>query len=96
MRAGDASQRLFRIWLAEFGDWRPATWQDLPPQAKALEPAMAACVTARDAALYVEGFNTTALTRQSRVWAIAVPVAIEYRGDVAAGAPFTPELIVAN
>ena len=95
---GPNTPGLFRIWLAECANWEPTDWQDLPPQAKVIEPAITDCLSERDAALFVEGFNATILARESnpalsrprRLWAIAVPVEIQYRGDFASGSYVQP------
>ncbi len=76
---------LFRIWVVRYDRWRPAAWNDLPPQAVAIEAAEAAPLSAAEAARFLEGFNGTMLARPARLWAVAVPVTIRYERDLRAG-----------
>jgi hypothetical protein len=79
----------FRVWIAVYRDWQPGHYRDLPPQAIALEPAEPGTMSARQARRYVGAFNRVALARGKKVWAVALPVAVSYRGDARPGAPLT-------
>jgi hypothetical protein len=83
MRSGE---RLFRVWIATYADWRPGRWSDLPPRATALEPVEDAAYSADEAALFLEGFNSAMLESERPIWAVAVPIVIRFEGDAAAGA----------
>ncbi len=37
---------LFRIWVVRYEQWRPGTWDELPPRAVAVEAAEAAPLSA--------------------------------------------------
>ena len=75
----------FRVWIASYGDWKPADVHDVPPDATAVEPAEQGVFSARRAAQYVSAFNRMAIARQLHVWAVALPVVVRYEGDPEAG-----------
>jgi hypothetical protein len=76
---------LFRVWIARYEKWRPVSWDELPPRATAVEPADTAAMSAREAIRFLEGFNRTMIARLLPVWAIAVPVTIQFEGDLHIG-----------
>ena len=86
MRHLQSGQRLFRLWIATYEDWRPSCWGDVPPRATAVELVEDAAFSAVEAALFLEGFNSAMLGHDRAVWAVAVPVAICYEGDTQPGA----------
>jgi hypothetical protein len=75
----------FRVWITVYQDWQPGHDRDIPPQATALEPAEPQTMTARQARRYVGVFNRVALARGKKVWAVALPVTVSYRGDARPG-----------
>ncbi len=77
--------KLFRVWIAEFEAWQPAAWYDVPPRATALEPACPECLTAAQAALFLQGFNEAMLADLRQLWAVAVPVEVCLSGDLSSG-----------
>jgi hypothetical protein len=79
----------FRVWIVVYRDWQPDHFCDMPPRATALEPAEPRAMTARQARRYVGAFNRAALAGGKRVWAVALPVAVSYRGDAQPGALLT-------
>jgi hypothetical protein len=81
-----SGERLFRLWIATYQDWRPARWNDAPPRAQALELVEDAAYSAEEAALFLQGFNTSMLAHDQPIWAVAVPVAVRYDGDAQVGA----------
>ncbi len=81
-----SGQRLFRLWIATYENWRPLRWNDTPPRATALELVEDAAYSADEAALFLEGFNSAMLGHDRPIWAVAVPIAIRYEGDAQAGA----------
>jgi hypothetical protein len=80
-----SGQRLFRLWIASYEDWRPARWSDVPPRAAAVELVEDAAYSADEAAFFLEGFNSAMLEHDRPIWAVAVPIAIRYEGDAQAG-----------
>ena len=84
------SRELFRVWIASYDNWRPASWQEAPPVAVALAPAENDCFTAEEAAAYLEGFNTCVAEESPGLWAIAVPVVVRYDGDPLPGERIKP------
>lgn len=78
---------MFRLWIASYKDWRPTHWSQTPPQAIAIEPVEEMLYSEDEAALFVEGFNTSVLADDRAIWAVAVPITIRYEGDAVAGAP---------
>src|ERR1700682_6149817 len=80
---------LFRVWITRFEKWQPQAWNELPPRATAVELADASAMSAREAIRFLEGFNRTMLARLLPIWAVAVPVTIQYEGDLRVGAIVT-------
>jgi hypothetical protein len=87
MRHLHGGERVFRLWIATYADWKPARWSDLPPRATAVEPVEEATYSADEAALFLEGFNSAMLECDRPIWAVAVPIVIRYEGDAVPGAP---------
>ncbi|MEX0675976.1 MAG: hypothetical protein WD063_02795 [Pirellulales bacterium] len=81
-----SGERLFRLWIAMYRDWRPERWNDSPPEATALELVEDAAYSAEEAALFLEGFNSAMLEHDRPIWAVAIPIAVHYEGDAAPGA----------
>jgi hypothetical protein len=79
------SPKLFRLWIATYTDWRPSRWNQVPPQATALELVEDRLYDAREASLFVEGFNRAVIDANRPVWAVAVPITVRYLGDVEPG-----------
>jgi len=73
----------YRVWIASCRDcdYRPAPPGAAAAEATALEPAEEEAMSEREAARYVEAFNRAALSARRRVRAVAMPVAVCYRGD---------------
>ncbi len=75
----------YRVWLYAYGDWQPISCSDLPTEAVAVEEAESRTFSAPEAARYVRAFNMTALRMSSesgsKIWAVALPVAVFYHGD---------------
>jgi hypothetical protein len=95
-----AHQRMFRLWIATYDNWRPSRWNDAPPTAVALEPVEEALYSAAEAALFLEGFNSSMLEYEKPIWAVAVPVTVRFEGDASCGSSvqgyaFTHEEIIA-
>ena len=80
-------QLLFRVWIADYCDWSPARWDELPPAAVALEPAEEGCLALEKARVYVEGFNAQMLAESKPRWAVAIPVSGRFEGDPQPGQP---------
>lgn len=81
-----SGRRLFRVWITTYEAWRPARWNEVPPDATALELFEDAAYSAQEAAQVVRGFNSAVLGQDRRIWAVAVPVVIRYEGDAHRGA----------
>ena len=81
------SRQLFRIWIARYENWRPVCWTDVPPSAVAVELAEERCLSANEAAQFLQGFNQAMLADRRSIWAVAVPVRLRYEGDLRAGQP---------
>ncbi len=79
--------QMFRLWITTYTDWRPSQWSDSPPTATALEAVENGLYSVDEAALFLEGFNTSMLQNTEPIWAVAVPVAIRYEGDAQPGMP---------
>jgi hypothetical protein len=77
----------FRLWIASYSDWQPAAWNQVPPRATAVEPVDQALCTAEEAALFLQGFNSSMLAHHEPIWAVAVPITLCYEGDAVAGSP---------
>jgi hypothetical protein len=80
-------EQRFRIWIASYSDWTPLRWNESPPRATALEPAADVLYTAAEAALFLEGFNSSILDTPQPIWAVAVPISVRYEGDAIVGMP---------
>ncbi len=81
--------QLYRLWISRYDpSWCPNRWDDLPPRAWAIEPALEGTFDLKQADAFLEGFNRAMLDDPQRRWAIAVPVTVRYEGDLIAGAPF--------
>ena len=76
-----------RVWIARFEQgWHPRYWDEVPPTALIVEPAVDRSMSLQEAALFIEGFNREALANPStRRWAIARPVSVQYQGDLSCG-----------
>ncbi|MEA1950513.1 MAG: hypothetical protein U9N87_03965 [Planctomycetota bacterium] len=83
-RSREADTR-YRVWLYAYGDWQPISCSDLPTEAVAVEEAEPRTFSAQEAARYVRTFNMTTLGMSlesgSKIWAVALPVAVFYHGD---------------
>ncbi len=75
----------FRIWVLKYYDWQPQTWSEVPPRGVVLEPAEPGCLSENEAAVFVETFNQSMLQARRNLWAVSVPVAIRYVGDLRPG-----------
>jgi hypothetical protein len=82
-----AQPRWFRLWIASYIDWRPSSWNQIPPRATAIEPVEDGLYSAQEAALFLEGFNSAMLVEQKPIWAVAVPITIRFEGDARPGMP---------
>jgi hypothetical protein len=80
-----AAAACYRVWIATCGPWQPRSWHDIPRQAVAVEPAEQDAMSLAAATRYVEAFNRAARRCGQELWAIAVPVAVRYEGEPAAG-----------
>lgn len=89
-----ANHRRFRLWLVLCDiHWNPARWDEVPRHALALEPVVDAapsplgdgCVSADQAAAYLEAFNRAMIADHQRRWAVALPVEIRYDGEPTRG-----------
>jgi hypothetical protein len=86
-RCGPGPTTRYRVWIASYKDWAPQNCRDVPPDAVASEPAEPGTMSAAQAARYVEAFNRTALARQRKLWAVALPVTLHYEGEPVPGQP---------
>lgn len=82
------SRQVYRLWISRYESWAPSRWDDVPPEALALEPAIDGVYSSAQAAAFVEGFNTEMLRDAQRRWAIAIPVTVRYDGDLEPGQRF--------
>lgn len=82
-------RQVYRLWISRYEGWAPNRWDDVPPEAVALEPAVEGVYSAAQAAAFVEGFNTEMLRDVQRRWAVAIPVTIRYDGDLTVGQRFS-------
>ncbi len=80
-----SDDRRYRVWIAQCNDWHPHGWHEVPPLARAVEPAQEESFSAADAAAYMEGFNTANLRQRGRKWAVVVPVDLRFEGDLRPG-----------
>lgn len=60
-----------RVWIVATEAWTPGTLFDEPPASTVLFPALDGCVTRREAAEFVAGFNEQMLPHGGRRWAVA-------------------------
>jgi hypothetical protein len=79
----------YRVWIVRYQGQPPAAWHDIPPDAVAVEPAERGTMTIRRAARYLDAFNRAAQAGSQKIWAVAVPVALHYLGDLQPGATLT-------
>jgi hypothetical protein len=86
-RPAMAAPACYRVWIVTGGHSLPRPQQALPPNALAVEPAEEGTMTRAAAARYVAAFNRTARQSGQPLRAIAVPVAVRYDGEPAAGEP---------
>ena len=86
-------RQAYRLWVSRYDNWAPARWDDVPPQAVALEAAVDGVYSAAQAAAFVEGFNTEMLRDPQHRWAVAVPVRVRYDGDLHPGQRFTRRMV---
>jgi len=86
-RRGPGPTTRCRVWIVSYKDWVPQSYSGVPPDAVASEPAEPGTMSAAQAARYVEAFNRTALARQRKLWAVALPVTLHYEGDPVPGQP---------
>ncbi len=93
MTTRTAAAEKYRIWITTFEGWHPRSWRDLPREAVAVELAESGCFSAADALAYIEGFNSAAIGRRERRWAVAVPVTLAYDGDPTPGDRIFPRKI---
>ncbi len=80
-RNAEAAQ--YRVWIAGY-DARQGTGRTNGP-AVALEPAEEGTMSTEQAAVYVEAFNRSVSAGRREIWAVAVPVTVEYRGEPCPG-----------
>jgi hypothetical protein len=79
----------YRVWIVAYQHWRPQGCSDVPPDAVALEPAEEDILSARQAARYVEAFNRAVLGGRRGIWAVAIPVSVQYQGEPRPGLPLS-------
>ena len=70
-----------RVWIVRYEGEPPTTWEAVPAEAVAVEPAEAAAMTAGRARRYAAAFNRAAVRGPRKIWAVAVPVRVCYHGD---------------
>jgi hypothetical protein len=87
MQGVTSGPSLFRLWIARYERWQPGRWNDVPPQATALELVDDVAYSAAEAALFLQGFNSAILGSVRPIWAVAVPVELRYEGDARPGEP---------
>ena len=84
----------FRVWIVRPDKlWRPHGPDDVPPSADLLDvvddvlPSQSpdGCVSARQAAAFIEGLNKSILHEPQRRWAVALPVACSHDDQPRAG-----------
>lgn len=76
----------FRVWLVRCQDKQPGQWFASPTRGQVVEPVMSGCFGQKEAEAYVRAFNEEMLRSPSQYWAVAVPVAARYEGDLIPGA----------
>ncbi len=82
---GRPQEPLFRIWIAGYQDWFPTRWNEVPPTAVALQPAEEGCLVAEKARAFLKGFNRQMLAQAKPLWAVALPVCVQFAGDAHCG-----------
>ena len=75
----DAQPARYRVWIAGY-EARQGSGRTGGP-AVALEPAEEETMSTEQADAYVEAFNRSASAGRREIWAVAVPVTVEYRGE---------------
>ena len=85
MHTATTREEWFRIWIVASDGWQPQSWDDLPPECLAVEPAEELPLPAGEAETYLEAYNEVMLDRPGNRWAVAVPVKFEFAGDLAPG-----------
>ena len=90
---GTGQRQGFRVWIAQYQNWQPKHWSDVPPEATAIKPIDGECISAEGAADLLEGFNRVMLEKPRRVWAVAVPVVVRYDHDLEPGETVTDRAI---
>ena len=79
----------YRVWIVRYQGCRPEAWHDVPDGAIAVEPAERGTMSARQAERYVEAFNRAVESGSQKIWAVALPVAVQYVGDPQPGGMLT-------
>lgn len=82
---GGVGTTWYRVWLVACARQPPRPTHDRVLDATAIKPAERGVLSASQATRYVEAFNRAALARGLGVWALAVPVAVRYEGDLQSG-----------
>jgi hypothetical protein len=82
----------WRVWLVRYEQWQPDSWNAVPADATAIEPAERGTMSARRARRYVEAFNRAAHGGPRKIWAVAVPITVRYVGDPLPGEPLAEYL----
>ncbi len=76
----------YRVWITTCpSQWKPARWNDVPPDAVALRPLGDDLFTEERAANLVWGFNRVMLRGERRVWAVAVPAKLRIDDNLQPG-----------
>lgn len=81
-----SATQVYRAWLVACpADWQPERWDECPPTCIALEPAEMGYLLADEVNVFVRSFNTAMLRHPKRIWAVAVPVTLQFVGDLVMG-----------
>ncbi len=84
MRHQPARRRGYRVWLVgRTGGTGPLRAN----QVAAIRPLIEGTLARRAARQYVQRFNTALGAERQLCWAVAVPVEVQYAGDLCAGSP---------
>jgi hypothetical protein len=82
----------YRVWKVRCtGPSRPIAWNELPAECVAIESVDGGALRSDEAREFLAGFNETSLTQRGMrtdsdtIWAVAVPVEVAFRGDLAPG-----------